>query len=87
MSFLFYSIAYSRFNPCTHHHRRGQLAALTEEVRSQFHHHRSDGEQSEDADADSNNFNNAFGQSVGGNQQVPVQETRPGLVHWQVPQR
>ena len=46
-----------------------------------------DGEQSEDADADSNNFNNAFGQSVRGNQQVPVQEPRPGLVHLQVPQR
>ena len=67
---------------------RRQLKALTKEVRrSQLNHQRSDGEQSEDADADSNNFNNAFGQSVGGNQQVPVQEPRPGLVHWQVPQR
>ena len=58
---------------------RRQLTALTKEVRrSQLHHHRRDGEQSEDADADSNSyFNNPFGQTVRGNQQVPVQEPRP----------
>ena len=58
---------------------RGQLAALTEEVRrNQCHHPRNDGEQSEDTDADNNgNFDNPFGQLVRGNQQVPVQEPRP----------
>ena len=68
---------------------RRQLTALTKEVRrSQLHHHRRDGEQSEDADADSNSyFNNPFGQTVRGNQQVPVQEPRPGPMHLQVPQR
>ena len=67
---------------------RRQLKVLTKEARRSQLNHQSDGEQSEDADADSNsNFNNPFGQPVRGNQQVPMQEPRPGLEHLQVPQR